>query len=277
MYWTILSLFNLAESYLSFLLDLVPFYAWFRLFICLYLVMPGQQGATHIYTTYLHPWLSQHEREIEQFIAEAHDHARKAGMGYLKQALNWIKVNVLNMPPDPPTPPPSATQTYAQQLLSRFNMPASSASPSPNDFYGMLSSALAGVSTAVGSGTASRAQAAHDLSASGTLLPRELEGKGPDEKLRYLSSTRESLRVLLQAFDKEAFSLETGAQTGEVLPKSKSELDFMSVEKDADVVSGGAAEGKAMPHVQRRSSGGAGWMPWNWAAKEGHEGEKKMQ
>ncbi|MBE7182044.1 MAG: HVA22/TB2/DP1 family protein, partial [Terriglobus roseus] len=45
MYWVILSLVTIAESYLYFVLSNVPFYPWLRLFAHLYLVLPGQQGA----------------------------------------------------------------------------------------------------------------------------------------------------------------------------------------------------------------------------------------
>ncbi|KAF2097353.1 HVA22 domain membrane protein [Rhizodiscina lignyota] len=271
MYWVVLSLFTVAESYTAFILTYIPFYAWIRFCLHLYLVLPGKQGATQIYTTYVHPWLSQHEDEIEKFISEAHERARAAGMEYLKQAINWVKVNVLNQQPPPPSPPRPSSQTYAQQLLARFNMPSAGApaAAAAGDLYGMLSGALAGFT---GSGV-SRDQAAEDLSASGTLIPKELEGKGAAEKMQYVSATRESLRVLLQAFDKEAFTLASGegAQSGD-LSKSRSEADFDNIDKD-ELAYGNVAEAGRGP--QRSASGG--WMPWNWAQKPEVEDDKKMQ
>ena len=151
-------------------------------------------------------------------------------------------------------------------------MPSVSA-PAAGDLYGLLSSALAGVA---GSGT-SRDKAAEDLAASGTLLPRELEGKDNAEKMRYVSTTRESLRVLLQAYDKEAFTLASGEATTKTnLSKSKSETDFEKIGADEiGSASGAAAAGKAA-QAQKPASGG--WTSWIWGqGKPEVEGEKKTQ
>lgn len=286
MYWVVLSLYHAFESYFAFILAYVPFYAWLRLSIHVWLVLPGKQGATNIYTTYVDPWLSEHEQEIETFISEAHDRAKQAGMEYLKQAIAWAKVNVLGQQPPPPSPPPPATMSYAQQLLARFNMPAAPGAPSANDVYGLLSSALAGVTGAAGT---SREQKAQDLSASGTLIPPELEGKSGEEKMRYVSATRESLRVLLQAFDKEAFTLAssegsspaaTASAPAADLSKSRSETDFDKIDRDEvalGATGAAAVEAGKVPQTQRTMSGG--WMPWNWNAGQAPnvEDDKKTQ
>lgn len=284
MYWVVISLFHVVESYLAFVLAYVPFYAWLRLSAHLWLVLPGKQGATHIYTSYVDPWLSEHEQEIETFISEAHDRAKQAGMEYLKQAIAWAKVNILGQQPPPPSPPAPASMSYAQQLLARFNMPAAPGAPSATDVYSMLSSALAGVAGAAG---ASREQKAQDLSASGTLIPPELEGKSGEEKMRYVSATRESLRVLLQAYDKEAFTLASEGGSPAAAPmaapmadlsKSRSETDFDKIDRDEVALGAvGAAAIEAGKVPQRTTSGG--WMPWNWNAGQAPdvEGDKKTQ
>lgn len=209
-------------------------------------------------------------------------------MDYLKKAIAWVKVTILNQQPQPPSPTPASSQTYAQQLLARFNVPSAGmpAAAAAGDLYGLLSSALAGVT---GSGV-SRDRAAEDLSASGTLIPKELEGKDDAAKMQYVSATRESLRVLLQAFDKEAFTLASGEGSSKTvgketppkadLSKSKSETDFDKIDKDEVAVGTGVPEAGKVPEGQQRTASG-GWMPWNWggqaASTPAAEGEKKTQ
>jgi receptor expression-enhancing protein 1/2/3/4 len=250
MYWVILSILTTVESFFSVILIWIPGYAWMRLGLHLYLVMPGQQGATALYQTYIHPFLAEHESEIEEFISDAHERAKQAGLQYLKMALEWIKVNVLGQQPRPPTPPPSRQASYAQQLLSRFNLPTAReglAAPA-GDIYGLLVSALQTVTTS----SASRETQVEDLSASGTLIPPGFDT--PQERMNYVSRQRENLRVLLQAFDREAFNL-AGQDTPRPaadLTKSRSEVDFEKIETEE------VDESRARKPVQ------GGWIPWGW-------------
>ncbi len=131
------------------------------------------------------------------------------------------------------------------------------------DFYGLLSAALGTTNTA--SGASSREVQAEDLSRSGTLIPQGMTSAS--EKMTFLSTQRERLRVLLSALDKEADGLGpeatierdvekrmAGEQLGEGLRKSKSEAEFEDIGKD-DL----RAEG-AKPQA-------SSWMPWVWGAK----------
>lgn len=155
---------------------------------------------------------------------------------------------------------------YAQSLLSRFNLPSARqglAAPA-GDFYGLLSAAVGSISTTSG---ASREVQAEDLSKSGTLIPQGITSA--TEKITFLSTQRERLRVLLTALDKEANDLGTeaaiekdvdkrmaGTQLGEGLRKSKSEAEFEEIEKDG--LQGGR---------QGKPAATGGWLPWSWTAK----------
>lgn len=166
-------------------------------------------------------------------------------------------MNVLGMPAKPPTPPPSRQGSYAQQLLSRFNLPSAReglAAPA-GDFYSLLVSTL---QMATLSGDSREAQV-EDLNASGTLIPPEI--KSNDERMVYVSQQRERLRVLLQAFDREAFFLagnEDIRHTAD-LTKSRSELDFEKLSSDE-------LEGESNNNAWKAAQGG--WMPWNWSTKQ---------
>ncbi|KAI9729708.1 MAG: hypothetical protein M1834_006659 [Cirrosporium novae-zelandiae] len=252
MYWVVLSTALLVESWTAFILT------WFAV------TQTPRIKSKH---TYAH-----HEQEIDDFISNAHDRAKAAGLQYIKQAIDFIKENVFGIQPQP-SPPPTRHASYAQTLLSRFNLPTAGeglAAPA-GDFYGLLSSALAG---AMGSG-GSRDRQAEDLSASGTLVPSHITSDA--EKMTYLSAQRERLRVLLSALDKEASDISVPQdremeddldrrmhnisgefrrrRSNDGLKKNRSEVDFESIEHPKESAKQG-----------RTTSGG--WMPWSWNANE---------
>ena len=233
-----------------------------------------------LYQSYIHPFLSEHESEIDNFISSAHDRARAAGLQYLKQAIEFVKVNVLGLQPKQPSPPPSSHGTsYAQSLLASFNLPSRRegfTAPGAGDFYSLLSAA---VGAATSSNTTREVQA-EKLSASGTLIPPNIHSNA--ERMSYIATQRERLGVLLQALDKEASNLSTSPTSparaaasaapftlpvmkfgsedvsGSPLKKTRSDAEFERVEKeDID---------------ETNKAAGGSWAPWSWGAKPGAAG-----
>lgn len=300
MYWTTLSLALAAESFLYPILSWVPFYSWIRLGAHLYLVLPGQQGSVFVYQNYIHPFLYQHEREIDRFITNSHDKAKAAGLQYLKQGIEWVKVNLLGMQPRRPTPPASRNVSYSQALLNRFVMPSarpdgfSGASSQPgagagaNDLFSMLGGMVA---QAAGPGGASRSRdaQARDLSASGNLVPQNLSG---DERSAFISTQKDHLRILLEAFDKEA-SREHIPTTSPPYPtndgpgpnfqdflrpaaegllnRNKSEAEFEDL--GYEHVSTGSNRPSPKPH--EKSGSWSKWVWGNYGEKDSAAGQKK--
>lgn len=125
MYWVVISLALVFESFFSFALVWTPFYAWLRLFARLYLILPNPHGATYIYQTYVYPFLVEHESDIDKSIGKAYDRAKSAGLQYAKKVLEYIRANVFGMPGKPSSP-------------SAKDEPAVPA----GDFYSLLASAL---------------------------------------------------------------------------------------------------------------------------------------
>lgn len=179
MYWVVLSVVVLVESWTDWILAWVPFYYYFRLIFLLYLVLPQTQGARVLYQTYLHPFLTEHEANIDEFIGSAHARMRSAGLHYLKQAIAQLKqaLGLPTDPPSPPSPPPSsyassAAASYTQSLLARFTLPnarwpgdvanagagvgqgasngTGAGAAGGADFYGMLASAVGALGSATG-------------------------------------------------------------------------------------------------------------------------------
>ncbi|KAL8868714.1 MAG: hypothetical protein Q9174_004807 [Haloplaca sp. 1 TL-2023] len=256
-----MSCFSLVEYWTYFVVSWLPFYAYLRLFLLSYLVLPQTQGARLIYQNYIHPFLAQHEADIDVFITNAHDRAKAVGLQYLKRAIDFVKQNVLGMQAQH-APPPTKGETYAQNLLSRFNLPSARqglAAPA-GDFYGLLSAAIGHVAV----GAASRDDQVEAMSRSGTLVPSNITDNV--EKMTFLATQREKLRMLLTALDKEAKDisneemilqdverrLEPGNR-GDDLKKSRSEADFDTIDDKEELGS-----------VKVGNTAGSGWMPWNW-------------
>ena len=252
----------------------LPLYAYLRLLFLAYLVLPQTQGAKLLYQTHIHPFLARHENDIDKLIISAHNHAKAVGLNYLRRVIEFIKQHLLGIQPKArheETLQPGAN--YAQSLLSRFNLPSARqglAAPA-GDIYGLLSAAMGTISANTGT---SRDAQAEDLSKSGMLIPQGMTNTS--EKMRFLATQREKLRVLLSALDREASDLGTeaaiekdverrmaGQQLAESLRKSKSEAEFEEIGQDELK---GEREGKAPV---------GGWMPWNWSPKAGH-GDKDI-
>lgn len=261
MYWTTLSLFLAGESFFYPILSWTPFYSWIRLGVHLYLVLPGQQGSVFLYRQYLHPWLETHEREIDHAITSGHDKAKAAGLQYVKQAIEMVRTKVFGLPPRQPTPPPSRSASYSQNLLSRFAMPSARpgfpSTAGANDLFAMLGNV---VQQAAAGGPQSRD--APDLTASGHLIPPEITG---EERRTYISTQRNRLVTLLQAFDSAATEGEVQPpsippRSADYLKKSRSEAEFEDL------------TGEVIPEGSRRSGQEqpAGWSKWIW----GNYGEK---
>ncbi|OAA70666.1 HVA22 domain membrane protein [Cordyceps fumosorosea ARSEF 2679] len=289
MYWVVFSICLLAESWVSFIVTWIPFYGYFRLVFLLYLILPQTQGARVLYEQYVHPFLRDNESQIDEFIASSHERLKSAGLSYIRQAINYVRENLLGMPPaEPPAPMPEnvGAQGYTQALLSRFSIPsakwATTGAQGSGDFYSLLSSAVAAAS---GAGAA-RSAPGTDLTASGHLIPEHLRDSG--EKMSFISTQKERLSYLLAALDREAQELQNetpkqatpGAFDGpadadsaprspsglsmlSALSKSRSEGDFEKIDADS-----GAEDELTMR--RRNVSGGGSWMPWGWGGGEGH-------
>ena len=265
MYWVVLSCFSLFDYWTWFILSWLPFYAYVRLIVLSYLVLPQTQGAKLLYQDYIHPFLSHHEHEIEKFITSVHERSVAAGFGYLKQLVDFVKERVLGVPHHSPVPSRQPSGTYAQNLLSRFNLPTAReglAAPA-GDFYGLLSSAVGGLASSPG---ASREAQVDSLSRSGTLIPRNLSSTS--DKMSYLSTQRERLKVLLTALDKQASDLSTEAAierdidkrlAGEQLGQGATE-GLRSNTPFEEIIGDGPGQ------EQGKTKTAGSWMPWGWSS-----------
>lgn len=194
----------------------------------------------------------------------------------MKRFIDFVKENILGLQPKTrSSPSPIREGSYAQNLLSRFNLPSARqglAAPA-GDFYGLLSAALGHAGTTGGS----REVQVEEMSRSGTLIPQEI--KSAAEKMTFLAAQRERLRMLLTVLDKEASDLsneeaiekDVERRLGEPmieenLKKSRSEAEFEAIEKE---------EWTGQKNDRGSNEGGVStWLPWSfWGAKGADKGK----
>jgi len=172
-----------------------------------------------------------------------------------------VKVNVLGFAPQQPAPAPAAGQSYAQSLMSRFNMPAARAGG--DNLYSLVNQALSGASALY---TGNKDAQAAELARNANIIPDSISNN--DDRLDYVTSQRERLMTLLQAFDREADNVRAARESGtryydgsSGLSKSRSEAEFDRIEVD-EVGAERPPYPITPPPMDRRTS--SGWMPWNW-------------
>lgn len=128
------------------------------------------------------------------------------------------------------------------------------------------------------SGSASREVQAEEISASGTLIPKGMTSAA--EKMTFVETQREKLRVLLSALDKEASNLSVEVRieedvdrrlgvekVGEGMARSKSEVSFEAIDRE---------EGRKEDVGTKTGTGGGSWMPWAWGAKQAGGGKQPV-
>lgn len=254
-YFLVLALAHVAESYIP-LIGFLPLYAWARLFVHVYLLLPGNtQGAAFLYTSYLLPFIREHERDIETLIADVHGMLRTAGLAHIEDLIEYIRVQLLGGAParrdhaaEAAAAPPGTTNSYVAGLLGRFaasSLPASATPPAASGLSALLGSALAQASSSLGSATSAPSRGAPDA-----LLPAHLSTDR--ERLTYIARQREHLRTLLGAYDREEQTIHLAGAGSDGMGRSRSEAEFETIRSE-DV---GGAEGEIS------SPGGAGWGTW---------------
>ncbi|KAM0792230.1 hypothetical protein ACM66B_004926 [Microbotryomycetes sp. NB124-2] len=87
MFWVVMGIVMTFESTLEWLVTWVPFYYEVKTLVILWLTLPQIQGSTYIYVAHVHPFLTQHEDEIDQAIADAKTRAKQAGWDWLGRGI----------------------------------------------------------------------------------------------------------------------------------------------------------------------------------------------
>jgi hypothetical protein len=262
-YFVLLALALLAESWTVFIIGWFPFYSWIRLGLLLWLVLPQTQGAKFLYVSYVSPFIIEHERQIDEFIGELHNKLQSVGLGYLGQLADYIREKALGQaaPHSAGAPQDNSPAGYASSLMSRFAMP--DARTNAQNLYGMLSNLAVPTS-------ASQARS-RDLSPSSYTSPTMNMPSGTSvEKSNYIASERARLAAMLRNLEKEqqTIDLAYGAEpaskgSSSHLQTSHSEVSFESIShSDVLPIPASLIPGQKHPPADRRTASGNWVSSW---------------
>ncbi|XP_020777657.1 receptor expression-enhancing protein 2 [Boleophthalmus pectinirostris] len=88
MYWIVFALFTTAETLTDMLLSWFPFYFELKIAFVIWLLSPYTKGSSVLYRKFVHPTLSNKEKEIDDYIAQAKDRSYETMMRFGKRGLN---------------------------------------------------------------------------------------------------------------------------------------------------------------------------------------------
>ncbi|RMZ81511.1 hypothetical protein DV738_g2250, partial [Chaetothyriales sp. CBS 135597] len=237
-YFTILSLALLAESWTYFIISWVPFYSWLRLIFLLYLVLPQTQGAKLIYLDYVEPYIVHHEAQIDHFISEAHARLQGLGLGYVSSLAEFLRDKVLGQK-----------------------------NPTGGGFYGGVLSGLAGGAAALGAASAGRSRdVSHEAAGIPSSLVQDISGGGGSvqDRSARITAERERLSGILKALENEQQTIDLAYGSGGGLKsKSRSEQSFERIDGYGPVDTNAQTTYRSSPDQQasRRSTSGSNWVP----------------
>ncbi|XP_029918002.1 receptor expression-enhancing protein 2 isoform X2 [Myripristis murdjan] len=88
MYWIVFALFTTAETVTDLLLSWFPFYFELKIAFVIWLLSPYTKGSSVLYRKFVHPTLSNKEKEIDEYITQAKDRSYETMMRFGKRGLN---------------------------------------------------------------------------------------------------------------------------------------------------------------------------------------------
>ncbi|XP_028815878.1 receptor expression-enhancing protein 2-like isoform X2 [Denticeps clupeoides] len=88
MYWIVFALFTTAETLTDLVLSWFPFYFELKIAFVIWLLSPYTKGSSVLYRKFVHPTLSNKEKEIDEYISQARDRSYETMMRFGKRGLN---------------------------------------------------------------------------------------------------------------------------------------------------------------------------------------------
>ncbi|XP_035599992.1 receptor expression-enhancing protein 2-like isoform X1 [Oncorhynchus keta] len=88
MYWIVFALFTTVETLTDLFMSWFPFYFELKIAFVIWLLSPYTKGSSVLYRKFVHPTLSNKEKEIDQYITQAKDRSYETMMRFGKRGLN---------------------------------------------------------------------------------------------------------------------------------------------------------------------------------------------
>ncbi|XP_068015463.1 receptor expression-enhancing protein 2 isoform X1 [Melanerpes formicivorus] len=89
MYWIVFAFFTTAETLTDIVLSWFPFYFELKIAFVIWLLSPYTKGSSVLYRKFVHPTLSNKEKEIDEYITQARDKSYETMMRVGKRGLNF--------------------------------------------------------------------------------------------------------------------------------------------------------------------------------------------
>ncbi|XP_020308028.1 receptor expression-enhancing protein 2 [Oncorhynchus kisutch] len=88
MYWIVFALFTTVETLTDLFMSWFPFYFELKIAFVIWLLSPYTKGSSVLYRKFVHPTLSNKEKEIDEYITQAKDRSYETMMRFGKRGLN---------------------------------------------------------------------------------------------------------------------------------------------------------------------------------------------
>lgn len=112
-YWIVVALITVLEKVGYALIPWIPMYPEAKLAFCLYLWHPKTRGTTYIYSTFVRPFVAEHEQEIDENLNEFKIRAGQFVFSYWQTISAYLQYRFLELlqylaaqAPKPPNAPP---------------------------------------------------------------------------------------------------------------------------------------------------------------------------
>ncbi|KAK1431356.1 hypothetical protein QVD17_07813 [Tagetes erecta] len=120
-YWIIIAVMTVWDPFGDAFVSWLPMYSEAKLAICIYLWSPKTQGTKYIYESFLRPYLSKHEPEIDRTISELKTRAGDSASLYFQRVVAYSQTRIVEIVqlvmaqtmqrPQPPQETQTATST----------------------------------------------------------------------------------------------------------------------------------------------------------------------
>ncbi|XP_076955001.1 HVA22-like protein i [Bidens hawaiensis] len=96
-YWIIIAAMTVWDPFGDALIGWLPLYSEAKLAICVYLWYPKTTGATYLYGTFVKPYLSKHESEIDRTISQLKTRAGDSASLYFQRILAYSQTRIVEV------------------------------------------------------------------------------------------------------------------------------------------------------------------------------------
>ncbi|XP_033246492.1 receptor expression-enhancing protein 2 isoform X7 [Drosophila miranda] len=109
MYWIVFAFFTCIETFTDIFISWFPFYYEVKVVLVFWLLSPATKGSSTLYRKFVHPMLTRHEQEIDEYLTQATERGYSAvlqlgskGVNYATNVIMQTAIKTFSMTtPDP--------------------------------------------------------------------------------------------------------------------------------------------------------------------------------